>query len=100
MRGWGEIVRKISDSYLAKVRSPVLTHPRKIPSSGTVNNLFSRALILKNRGANSAGKAPPKTTLRPISEALSKGGGGYPRREFVTLITSKNLVAALLLRGA
>ena len=27
-------------------------------------------------------------------------GGGYPRREFVTLVTSKILVAALLLCGA
>ena len=27
------------------------------------------------------------------------GGGAYPRREFVTLVTSKNLVAALLLHG-
>ena len=30
---------------------------------------------------------------------LLNRGGGYPRREFVTLVTSKNLVAALLLRG-
>ena len=28
-----------------------------------------------------------------------QGGGAYSHREFVTLVTSKNLVAALLLRG-
>ena len=38
--------------------------------------------------------------FRNRATVILPGGGVYPRREFVTHVTSKNLVAALLLRGA